>query len=78
MLLLVIYVLAVVMIAMMSIAGAIGLLVVVEAVELETGNNAQVLLNYLKSIHRYINYKNYNKYSNNHYMYGNNQHSLNN
>ena len=49
----VIFVLAVVMIAMMYIAGVIGLLVFMEAVELETVNNAQVLFNYLKNIANY-------------------------
>ena len=38
------------MIAMMYIVGATGLLVIVEAAELEMEINAQVLLNYLNNI----------------------------
>ena len=52
-LLLVICVLATAILVMMYTVGAIGLLVILEAAELETVNNAQALLNYLNSIVSY-------------------------
>ena len=61
--------------AMMCLVGVIGLLVVVEAVELETVNNAQVLLNYLNNIHCYNHGNNQYTNSNNYYNYNNMYHT---
>ena len=71
----VIVVIAVVMIVMMCIIGVFYLLVITEAAELEMGNNAQALLNYLNNIvsykfgnlYIYCNYCSLYNYHNNHY-----------
>ena len=63
--LIVILVLVAVILAMMYIVGVIGLQLLAAFAELEMGNNAQVLLNYLKDIHHY-----------NKNIYKSNQHSF--